>query len=368
MPGQLFIPPQVLRAIQKHVEKAVRHAESGYHSAQEEEDTITGELGGALRTKRVRTVSVTDGQVRGTWRWSITYSKFRSKAGKATESIVGADGILEIRVGNPEQDQRKTALFQAKNTLKRDPKLVEQCAKMSIWREAAFVIGYAAEGFKAYSIDDILRSGGSLARVNDGIPLGPWIVDTFIGCRVGHPDLYYDRDERKLYWMRVHLSGDEYSYGKWVWVDFRPKHLISIDVTPPHWARARAEEITPNKISVNRLTFTPEDLFEIESPFTLPQLKKRRAELLTAYHSDKNHNLSKYLKSLLDGRVIEINQTFSRLSKKAEVGVKPQDTEKANKTKSPSGLEEPRTPTIDEVLTKGKVNKEVKIPRRKKHD
>jgi hypothetical protein len=106
----------VLQAIREHVEASVEHAEAGYSSAQEEEDTITGELGGALRTRGVQTVNVTDDQIPGTWRWNINYSKFRSKSGEATESIVGADGILEIRVASPEQEQQKTALFQAINT------------------------------------------------------------------------------------------------------------------------------------------------------------------------------------------------------------------------------------------------------------
>jgi hypothetical protein len=106
LPGEIYIPLQVLQAIRDHVEKAVKHAEAGYPSAQEEEDTVTGELGGALRTDEDQVVNVTDGNRPGTWRWSINYSKFGSKSLDATESIVGADGILEIRVGSPERDQQ----------------------------------------------------------------------------------------------------------------------------------------------------------------------------------------------------------------------------------------------------------------------
>lgn len=365
MPGKINIPNQVLQAIREHVDKAVKHAESGYSSAQEEEDTITGELGGALRTKGVQAVSVTDS---GIWRWSITYSKFKSKARNATESIVGADGIIEMRVGSPEQDQRKSALFQAKNTQKRDLKLVEQCAKMSVWREASFVISYTAKGYSAYSLDDILLSGGSIEQANNGTPLAAWIIDTFIGCRIGHSDLYYNKDERKLYWVREKSSEDEYQSERWVWVDFRPKHLIHIDVTPPNWRSSRAVEIIPSKISLNRLTFTPGDLFGIETPFSLKQLKKRLRELLRAYHSDKSYHLSDDLRSLLDARVREIIQAFSKLSENAVASKKPSDTQKAGKTKSPSGLEEPRTPTIDDLLARVKVDERVKVRHRKKRD
>lgn len=364
MPGRLFIPQQVLQAIRAHVETAVRHAESGYTSAQEEEDTITGELGGALRTNAEQIVEVTDAQVLGTWRWGITYSKFRSKAKGATESIVGADGILEIRVGTPEQAQQKAALFQAKNTLKYDPKLVEQCAKMSVWREASFVISYAAEGYKAYSLDDILLARGSIAQANNGIPLASWIVDTFIGCRIGHPDLFYDKKERKLYWLREPSSEGERGVDRRVWVDFSPKHLIHIDVTPPDWRWSGAVEFPQDKISLGRLAYTPKELFGLEAPFTMSQLKKRRAELLRAYHSDKSYHLSSDLRSRLDARVIEIIEAFSILSKDAEVREKIPKTQKENKAKSPSGLGEARTPTVDESLGKSKKGERVKHKKR----
>jgi hypothetical protein len=355
-----------LQAIREHVDAAVRHAESGYSSAQEEEDTITGELGGALRTKGVQVVNVTDAQVSGTWRWSISYSKFKSKAQGATESIVGADGILEIRVDSPERDQQKSALFQAKNTQKRDPKLVEQCARMCVWREASFVLNYTANGYNVYSLDDILLSGGSIADVRNYTRLAPWIIDTFIACQVGHPDLYYDKDERRLYWLPQQSSEGEYRSDRWVWVDFRPKHLIHIDVIPPDWERSRAKEIAPNKIPLNRLAFTPEDLFGLEAPFTLAQLRGRRAELLRAYHSDKNYHLPMDLKSLLDGRVIEINKAFVELYERADVSKKPRSTQKASKAKSPSALEEPRTSELDEFLRKGKVDNRAKVRVRKK--
>ena len=366
MPGKLYIPRQVLQAISEHVDKAVRHAESGYSSAQEEEDTITGELGGALRTKGVQLVNVTDPEVSGTWRWSISYSKFRSKAEGATESIVGADGILEIQVGSPQRDQQKSALFQAKNTQKRDPKLVEQCARMSVWREASFVLNYTANGYNVYSLDDILLYRGSIADVPNSTRLAPWIIDTFIACQVGHPDLYYDKDERRLYWLPQQPSEEEYRPDRWVCVDFRPKHLIHIDVIPPHRGRSRAKEITPNKIPLNRLTFTAEDLFGLEAPFTLAQLKRRRAELLRTYHSDKNYHLSPDLKSLLDTRVIEINNAFLKLCERADVRKKPWSTQKASKAKSPSAIEEPRTSELDEFLRKGKVDNREKVRVRKK--
>ena len=122
-------------------------------------------FGTSLRRNEDQFVNVTDGQQLGIWRWSITYSKFRSRAKNSTESIVGADGILEIKVGAAEFDRQKSSLFQAKNTFKKDPNLVAQCAKMSNWREAAFIISYSNQGYMAYSIDDCLLARGSLAHI-----------------------------------------------------------------------------------------------------------------------------------------------------------------------------------------------------------
>jgi hypothetical protein len=366
LPRKLYIPSQVIQSIREHLEKAVKHAESGYSSAQEEEDTITGELGGALRTNKVQFVYVTDLEVPGTWRWSITYSKFRSKARDATESIIGADGIVEITVGSSQRDQRKSALFQAKNIILFDSKLIEQCAKMSIWREASFVISYSANGYFAYSIDDILQSGGIITKAKNGIPLATWFIDTFIGCRIGHPNLYYVKDERRLYWERQHSSKRE-DGSEWIWVDFSPKHLIQLEVSPPNWEMSRATEIFPSEISLSRIIFTPEDLFGIEAPFTMMQLKKRRAELLHAYHSDKYHRLRKDIQELLDARVKEINRAFSELSKKTVKEPKWPDKQENNKTKAPVGLEEPIIDPLDDFFVKKKEAEKVKVQQNKKN-
>jgi len=45
---KLYIPSQVVEAIQTHVIKAMKHAEAGYSCAQEEEDAITVKVFGTL--------------------------------------------------------------------------------------------------------------------------------------------------------------------------------------------------------------------------------------------------------------------------------------------------------------------------------
>lgn len=364
MPGQIQLPNEVLESIRKHVDTAVNHAEKGYSSAMEEEDTITGELGGALRTDTERIVKVSNWQPPGNWRWSITYSKFRSKAKGAPESVVGADGILEIRVGSIERDQRKSALFQAKNTNKFDPNLIEQCTKMSVWREASFVISYAATGYEAYSLDAVFLARGSLSVAKNGRPLAPWIIESFIGCQVGHPDLYYKKEERRLHWLREPAFEGEYESTRWVWMDFRPKHLIHIDVTPPDWREEHAVQIEATKVSFNRLAFTPDDLFGMKGPFTLRQLKKRRDELLSAYHSDHNHHLGYELRANLDRRVIEIYETYSKLLPDVISEKKVPKPRMSKKTKSSAALQTGKM-AVDDFFATAKKRKRVKVRRTK---
>jgi hypothetical protein len=370
MPGQLYLPPEVVRAISAHVERAVKHAEAGYRSTQEEEDAITGDLGSALRTSEPQLVQVEGGNQPGTWRWEISYSKLRSKAKHSTESIVGADGVIELRIGTVEVDQQKSALFQAKNlraidmvhVRRNDPNLADQCAKMSNWREAAFVIRYSPSGYAAYSIDDCLAAGGSVSDAAQGMPLARWIIDMFIACRVGHPELYYDKDLRRLYWV-AHDGQNKYPE-RWVWVDFKPKYLVHIDVRPPSWRRSGATKIKATQIAKNRLWYTPHDLFGMSAPFTREQLKKRLKQLRKAYHTDKNQSLDPTLKAMLNARFTEAKDAFEALCAEA-VADKPPEVRTAKTAKRRNeGLEEPK-PTGLESLHRGARKAERAYTRRK---
>jgi hypothetical protein len=340
--GDIYLPPQVAQSIREHVEEAVRQAESGYSSALEEEDTVTGELGGALRTLEPHLVEVPDGDFRGTWRWQIGYSKFGSKAKDSTESLVGADGVIELHVGAVES-QRKAAIFQAKNSPRRELRLVEQCAKMSNWRESAFVIGYAPTGFYADHIDACLASRGLPPKAGHGTHLATWLVDVFIACQIGHRDLRYDKERRRLYWI-PQSDGDGRRHD-WVWVDFSPKHLIQIDVTRPDWQLEHAREIEPHQISKHRLNYTPESLFGISAPTTTKSLKKLRTKLRHAYHTDINPNLKASLRKLLDRRFSEFGEAFDALSSEAlPKPDAPRPTDKpSKKTQSPAELQMPAT-------------------------
>jgi len=92
--------------------KAGHRAEEGFESTEEDEDSITGDFLRALR--KGWTEPVIRDEV--SWRWRLTTRKFRGRGELATESLIGADGIIQIEVTSPQGITfRKGLLFQAKN-------------------------------------------------------------------------------------------------------------------------------------------------------------------------------------------------------------------------------------------------------------
>ena len=91
---QDVIPKGVFGAIQNHLRNRIAHAEQGWEAGEEEEDTLTGDLGGSLRTGGwIRSI-----QDDIPWHWRVTYKKFRGRGVNALESETGADGIFQIEV------------------------------------------------------------------------------------------------------------------------------------------------------------------------------------------------------------------------------------------------------------------------------
>lgn len=139
-------------------------------------------------------------------------------------------------------------------------------------------------------------------------------------------------------------------------------------MTPPHWTQSMANEITREKIILNRLSYSDEDIFGLKEPFTELQLKKRRSELLKAYHSDRNHNLNSALKSILDKRIIEINSAYSALLESAVAKINQQSKNNAKVKEKRSGVEQRKEDEFDELLKKGvaKENRErVKVRKKR---
>src|SRR5438128_2509012 len=143
MQSPIFLPEQVLRSIRDHVIHIQAQFKTFYESASEDEDTLTGDFLGHLRS--TQTVTTDNPEIGRTWVWKIRYTKLRGRGPKPTENIIGADGILELEVDQQGDIQRKAALFQAKMGSS-NQSLVEQLSKLLTWREAAFVLKYSSEG------------------------------------------------------------------------------------------------------------------------------------------------------------------------------------------------------------------------------
>ncbi len=202
MRHDLYVPAVVKASIRDHVESAVQRAVHGYLSASEDEDTLTGHLGALLSVASQRVVEVS-GDFAGVWTWSLDYYKFRGRGAGATERILGADGVFEVRLVIGGRLTQKSLLFQAKNNWSSDPSLLSQCIKLSTWREAAFVLNYTPDGFLAYSIDEVIRTRGVKRRQPSATPFAEYLGGQFLDCLVGNTNLHYDPRKRKLIWRTM---------------------------------------------------------------------------------------------------------------------------------------------------------------------
>src|SRR3954462_6429527 len=88
-------PEKVREELRSQILGACDLAAEGFHSARGREDSVTGALGERLRLKE-KLVAV-DGE--GTWRFSISWNKFRSAKGRSGEEReIGADGIIQFEL------------------------------------------------------------------------------------------------------------------------------------------------------------------------------------------------------------------------------------------------------------------------------
>src|SRR5450631_3523679 len=87
-----LIPGPVFESIQRHLRNVGAKAAQGWESNEAEEDSLTGDLGRLLKTPHAVNIRIGD----QAWRWSIGYKKFRGRGPDAFESIIGADGIIQI--------------------------------------------------------------------------------------------------------------------------------------------------------------------------------------------------------------------------------------------------------------------------------
>lgn len=272
MRGRPFLPTEVRASIREHLASAVAEASAAYESANEDEDALTGDFCGSLRTGWVR-VSVAQREVPQTWRWRITYHKFRGRGPRPTERTVGADGIIELSLSSDEYpyEAHKSLLFQAKMLGDRDrERLWTQAIRLSTWREASFVLLYAAPGFRAVPLDDVLTTRGAITGTA-GVPVQSYLGERFLECLVGDDELLYDGTRRRLIWRAMGTNG---GLGDTVAADFDVRHRARIEVEA---SRLRLlppidRYLAPNQVHSARMYAEPHEILDVNDDASLREV------------------------------------------------------------------------------------------------
>jgi hypothetical protein len=187
------IPSSVFEAIQRHLRERTKHAEGGWEAGSDDEDTLTGDLGGSLRTAGWRKTRDVDDE----WEWRVSYKKFRGHGQGALEKTIGADGIVqvEVRPAMAGEIVTKGVLFQAKKhkgssrtKLKGQVADMEDCAP-----GGSAVFEYGPNGYRAESGASIAKKSNQDAGIpHPDMPLAEYLADSFLPCESGIRGMYYD--------------------------------------------------------------------------------------------------------------------------------------------------------------------------------
>lgn len=295
------IPDLVRESIRRHIRRAVKAAVDAHESGHENEDTLTGHLGFALRTGRQRRVQV-NGQ---TWSWAIYYHKFRGLGPKATEHLIGADGLVVFSIDAVEQHGTKTALFQAKLDTGGLQGLLAQCIALTTWKEAAFIIKYGPARYTALDLENGLKQALRLPHPDEA-PLEDFLLNVFIACLLGDSELCYEPSHRILQWRDQN--------GEIVHTSFAVRHRLEIRVNgrqqgPFH----RGTRIEPSEIPEHRMKVTHEEMLGVGRTTTLMDVKRARREAAKIYHVDKHQQLEPGVRDILNLRMKEHNAAADRV-------------------------------------------------------
>ncbi|UCV17893.1 hypothetical protein [Ferribacterium limneticum] len=311
MPRRLYMPIEVLESIKKHISASIPKAVDGFMSANEDEDTMTGQFGACLRTG-THIVNVENAEIDGPWKWSIDYTKFRGRGKDATESFVGADGIIELSIDWSGRKETKALLFQAKMDWQSDKSLLQQAILLSTWREASLFINYTETAIEALSIDAVLRSRGVRSDAKDILPLADALTDYFLQCKIGSTDLAYDAVARQLRWR----AGN----GVTVATQFSIPHRLRVKVKAPGYKhKLEWNKLIPkSEIHSHRMAVEPDELIAPLLTSDVPEIKKQMQAISSAYHPDKLGKMDQLSMDLINRRMQEFNEVFSAIKAKAK--------------------------------------------------
>lgn len=304
----LSIPYEVKNSIKKHLKERCEIALEGYESANEEEDTLTGDLGATLRIKNQK-VEVKEAKLsnQGTWNWSITYNKFRGRGPSATENVLGADGIFELTLNIGNVIEKKSIMFQSKKDWEFDPNILVQSIKLSNWREAAFVLNFTSNIYQAFDLDTVIAAKGNKPPAENSNSLETFLGRDFLDCIVGDVNLSYDSKLRKLRWLTMN---EEFVVTK-----FSIPHKIALKITAPN-TEGNDKTIQNSEVFNHRMKATPEELLSLEYGYTEAELRKARIKAAKSFHLDTTNVKDDLLVQLHNMRMQEFNNAFDELKVK----------------------------------------------------
>jgi hypothetical protein len=192
------IPERVFRAIQKYLIERTAVAERGWPAGEDDEDTLTGDFGGVLRTGKWKQVQ----QNRVRWEWRVNYKKIGSKA----EKRLGADGVFQIEVQPSNGSSRvdyKGILFQAKkHEGSSRGSLISQVELMEgIAPGGSAVFEFGPEGYRGavgrVVLEEKVRNPNRIPHPDES--LGAFLADRFLPCGAGLRGMHYDFNRKIIF-------------------------------------------------------------------------------------------------------------------------------------------------------------------------
>ncbi|GLH77214.1 hypothetical protein SSBR45G_21220 [Bradyrhizobium sp. SSBR45G] len=181
----------------------------------------------------------------------------------------------------------------------------EQCALLSTWREAAFIVLYDIKDFRAVTLDAALQAKGALEHAQSET-LARFLVNEFIGCKVGDNDLRYMPGTRELSWYSIN--------NETVGVRFSIPHRFRLNVVAPKRGLGIPHinrNIAPEQIHRHRMKATPEDMLKVQYEQATQSPKQAVHQLFRVYHTDFFNGFSMQTRELLNARLQEFNEARS---------------------------------------------------------
>lgn len=307
MPGHIFLPAEVKESIARHIRGSVSAAVESYYFYEDKEDSLSGHLGSKIEIGR-QVVDVVQSELAGTWQWSIEFAVFRGGGAGAAEKLLGADGIFEIRVEGGNRTDQKSLLFQAKKNGTADRDLIKQCAMLSTWREAAFIVNFTPDEFYGISLDEAFRLSRGRQQNLIGASLADFLVGEFLECKVGDTELRYDARAKRLLWLD--------SESVRVQTKFSIPRRIRLKVKPPRpkWDFFDGTTTIPNSsVHKHRMRANAFEKLGLRADATIKELQAARRSLSLAYHTDGRDWLDASALSNLNRRMQEINVAFDEV-------------------------------------------------------